>query len=706
MSLPEWTRSTSPETSAADGETSDLEKMLDRALGEDVNAPTDRIAQPRIEAHATSHETADDAIRGAGASARASGIPPEMDLEEALDRAVGEAPAQSGSEARLVVASGQEAGRSYPLGQSPLVIGRSPAAHIRIRSDAVSMEHARIEPMETGYRLVDLGSTNGTWVSGRRVVAPHSLRSGERIDIADTELVYLVTISRGAAQTTVIELPFATGGSSQALAPYHDRALVGTRSGPGDLAVDDEQPMSLEEQVRLLLKGWAIVRRYWVWLVAAPALGAALGMVSAFALPPPSEATLDISIEPPAEANSGFQPGDPRNERFYAAAERAFKAPRLVRQTLESLGEPKPSADRVTAVNRRLQFSSTGMGAYRGVFTAKRSDEAVRFLSRHLANYLQTEVDKTIKVVQSEVDFLTTQVREKEQELRTTEQALKEFKQKNLSRMPENVESLAQSAAGLEPRRVELAAQVTQLTRELALAKERMRRESPLIESKVAAARPYSQALVDVKRRLSEAKASGLGDDHPTVKQLTNDARELEKLEQQTATSTPTELERRANPEFTRLKDRIGDIEAALSAARVGLGGIDSHIGKVDEMMQAMPQVEAAYAQLSRSYEANSALYRQLFERLRNAQVRLELERSGAEARYDVIAAPQTEGANLAKAVKMRAAILGALGMMLALLVVAVREFRAWYRTTFRSQAPAVPGALVVRGHDGVGLTR
>lgn len=686
-------------------ETSDLEQMLDRALGEQIDVPTNRTAEPTNSTHAASDGVANQTTLVAGVSADTSSIPPDMDLEEALDRAVGEA-AESASEARLVVASGREAGRSYPLGQSPLVIGRSPAAHIQIPSDAVSMEHARVEPTETGYRLVDLQSTNGTWINGRRVVAPHDLRSGERLNVADTELVYLIVATRGTAQTTVIELPFITGTPSQPLVPYRDHPLANDRLRSGDFDADEERPASLEDVVRHVVRVLAMVRRHSVSLLAAPALGAALGVAYAFVSPPQSEASLDISIDPPAAGNSGFQPDDPRNQRFYAAAERDFTAPKLVRQTLESLGEASPSAADVAAVNARLKFTSTGLGTYRAVFTDKRSDEAVRFLNRHLMNYLQTEVDKTIKVVQSEVDFLTTQVKDKEQELRTTEQAFKDFKQKNLSRLPENVQGFVQSATGLEPRRVELSARVTQLTQELALAKERLRRESPLIEGKVAAARPYSNALVDVKRRLSEAKASGLGDDHPTIKQLTRDAHELEKLEQQTATAAPTELERKANPEFTRLKDHIGDVEAALSAARVELGGIDGHIGKADEMMQQMPQVEAAYAQLSRSYEANTNLYRQLFERLRNSQVRLELERSGAEARYEVIAGPQSEGANLAKAIKIRAGIFGALGLFLAVIVAVLREFKAWYRCTFRSQAPAASSALVVRGHDGVGLTR
>lgn len=62
------------------------------------------------------------------------------------------------------------------------MVGRSLEAVLRLKSDGVSRFHARIEWTEQGVLVVsDLGSSNGTYVNGRRVDHPKSLHDGDRI---------------------------------------------------------------------------------------------------------------------------------------------------------------------------------------------------------------------------------------------------------------------------------------------------------------------------------------------------------------------------------------------------------------------------------------------------------------------------------------------------------------------------------------------
>ena len=51
----------------------------------------------------------------------------------------------------------------------PFRIGRSMAAHYVISSRQVSKEHSEISRMGKDFLIKDLGSTNGTFVNGRRV---------------------------------------------------------------------------------------------------------------------------------------------------------------------------------------------------------------------------------------------------------------------------------------------------------------------------------------------------------------------------------------------------------------------------------------------------------------------------------------------------------------------------------------------------------
>jgi len=61
--------------------------------------------------------------------------------------------------------TGPNMGTRYPLGGNALVLGRGEDCEIRINDHSVSRKHARIEPSGDGYYVVDLKSTNGTFVN-------------------------------------------------------------------------------------------------------------------------------------------------------------------------------------------------------------------------------------------------------------------------------------------------------------------------------------------------------------------------------------------------------------------------------------------------------------------------------------------------------------------------------------------------------------
>ncbi|MEM7287680.1 MAG: FHA domain-containing protein, partial [Actinomycetota bacterium] len=51
----------------------------------------------------------------------------------------------------------------------------------------VSRRHAEIRPQGTGFKVVDLGSTNGTSVNGERI-AERQLRDGDVIEFGGTKV--------------------------------------------------------------------------------------------------------------------------------------------------------------------------------------------------------------------------------------------------------------------------------------------------------------------------------------------------------------------------------------------------------------------------------------------------------------------------------------------------------------------------------------
>jgi pSer/pThr/pTyr-binding forkhead associated (FHA) protein len=88
---------------------------------------------------------------------------------------------------RLVITEGDESGREFQVSGS-LAIGRDASAGIVIDDDETSRRHAVVTRDGDELLIVDLDSTNGTWVNDERIAAEHPVRIGDRVRIGATVL--------------------------------------------------------------------------------------------------------------------------------------------------------------------------------------------------------------------------------------------------------------------------------------------------------------------------------------------------------------------------------------------------------------------------------------------------------------------------------------------------------------------------------------
>lgn len=87
----------------------------------------------------------------------------------------------------LVVVRGEVSkGERLKLKSGGSVIGRSPEADVVIDDPYASEFHARVGPQDGKVVVYDLGSTNGTYVNGRRVAAPTTVVKGDTVQIGKT----------------------------------------------------------------------------------------------------------------------------------------------------------------------------------------------------------------------------------------------------------------------------------------------------------------------------------------------------------------------------------------------------------------------------------------------------------------------------------------------------------------------------------------
>jgi predicted component of type VI protein secretion system len=78
------------------------------------------------------------------------------------------------------------------LGPVPLTIGRMPGSQLLLTDSQSSGYHAEIRQEGQGYSIIDLGSTNGTFVNEQKLI-PHAsclLVSGNRVRIGGTVFTY------------------------------------------------------------------------------------------------------------------------------------------------------------------------------------------------------------------------------------------------------------------------------------------------------------------------------------------------------------------------------------------------------------------------------------------------------------------------------------------------------------------------------------
>ena len=113
------------------------------------------------------------------------------------------------TDARAAARSGDQAplcwlvrdDRPITLAPGAHVIGRDPRCAVWIDASGVSRRHARVEVGTDGATIADLDSSNGTFVGGRRLTAPHRLADGDRVELGAVTLTFRTWADASAART-------------------------------------------------------------------------------------------------------------------------------------------------------------------------------------------------------------------------------------------------------------------------------------------------------------------------------------------------------------------------------------------------------------------------------------------------------------------------------------------------------------------------
>lgn len=96
----------------------------------------------------------------------------------------------SSGEAELVIKKGPDVGTRFKIDREITVAGRHPESDIFLDDITVSRKHAEITRLEDGsFRIVDLGSLNGTCLNKERIDMA-KLKNGDEVQIGKYRLLF------------------------------------------------------------------------------------------------------------------------------------------------------------------------------------------------------------------------------------------------------------------------------------------------------------------------------------------------------------------------------------------------------------------------------------------------------------------------------------------------------------------------------------
>ncbi len=158
----------------------------------------------------------------------------------------------------LEVVAGNAPGTQIEVDED-LLIGREASAAGKLADDVeISRQHARITRGADGeFVIEDLGSTNGTFVNGERIDAPHRLADGDRLEVGATTLTVVLPRPESPAEIQATAEREVVPSSPAGVPPLSLRIEVDLPGRVAMLALDDGS-----DAVRLEYAdgGWRIAR--------------------------------------------------------------------------------------------------------------------------------------------------------------------------------------------------------------------------------------------------------------------------------------------------------------------------------------------------------------------------------------------------------------------------------------------------------------
>jgi polysaccharide chain length determinant protein (PEP-CTERM system associated) len=419
-------------------------------------------------------------------------------------------------------------------------------------------------------------------------------------------------------------------------------------------------------QLRELLPG--LWRQRWWGLLTTLVLGT-VGAIGVLLIPNKYEATARVfvdtqSVLKPLMAGLAVQPNV--DQQVQMMARTLISRPNVERVMRMSdldlkITDPREREQVVDSLLKTIQFKPSGGNNLYTVTYRDDTPEATRKVVQSLLSiFVESNLGDKRRDSEQARRFIDEQIAAYEKRLLEAENALKEFKLRNLSLMPNlatdyvTQASAAQKesdAARLELRQLENSREA--LRKQLAEEKQTFTSTEP--GSPIASSGPRAatdlERRADAGRKLLDELTLRYTEAHPDV---INQRRMMKELE------AAVDAERRAiaagevpasvrpgtttiipNKVYQDIKVSLADTESKIAALRARVADSDARLAQAKAASTTIPKIEAEFTQLNRDYDVNKKNYEALIGRRESAAMSGDMESKSGVGEFRVIDPPR-----------------------------------------------------------------
>jgi len=411
------------------------------------------------------------------------------------------------------------------------------------------------------------------------------------------------------------------------------------------------------QQVISYLRGmW---HRRWIGLAAAW-LAAVIGVVVVYRIPEKYEASARVYVDTesllrPLLAGLAIQPN--LDQQVALISRTLVSRPnveKLLRLADLDLGVSTASQrdDLIDSIVRGIKLEgSTASNLYVISFRDANPAQARKIVQSLLTIFVESSLGDKRQDTQTAVKFLDDQIRHYDENLRASENKIKDFRLKYLgvaSRDADYFTRMTNLAADIQSAKLEL--QAAEESRS-AYQREMTDKPPPLIPDTAdveQAATPELDARIEALKRDLDTLLRKYTDQHPDViatrhlidELQTQRTAELAARRKALAASPRRAQAQAENPVSQQMRISLIDSSANVAALRAKLEGLQSQYQQLKSQAQLVPEIENEYTQLVRDYDIQKRTYDNLVSRRESALMGKDVQESGG-AQFRVIDPPR-----------------------------------------------------------------